>query len=321
MHPYVARIVSRDRIGGVPACSLCRDVIADVDEPLPEWADAEAACSFCGRRRWLPVHLARELRVPVPYFVSRYGGVAESFNPRPKSPVYLSGCVNPLTHAAAVTQPRLGFLAQPGNAIHRQADGYSRWAIDNGVFGKAAAGRPWRDDDTDDYLAYLARVVDEVDTSNVLFATAPDALGFVDGAPRGHAWNTWFKSGPVFERIRELGLPAALVLQNGVELSDPMTHTHWDMFDAVFIGGSDDFKLGEQARRLVAEAKRHGKWVHMGRVNSLKRLRIAQNLGCDSADGTYVGFGPSKNVPKLLAWLDATELNPTDTEEVLPCAA
>ena len=29
-----------------------------------------------------------------------------------------------------------------------------------------------------------------------------------------------------------------------------------------------------------------GKWVHMGRVNSTRRIRYAASIGCDSVDGT-----------------------------------
>jgi hypothetical protein len=41
----------------------------------------------------------------------------------------------------------------------------------------------------------------------------------------------------------------------------------------------------------------------MGRVNSLTRLRYAEAIGCDSADGTYIVFGPDVNFPKVLGWL------------------
>ena len=68
-------------------------------------------------------------------------------------------------------------------------------------------------------------------------------------------------------------------------------------------GGSTDWKLGPTARALTAEAKRRGKRVHMGRVNSLKRLRYADAIGCDSADGTYLTYAPDANLPRLLAWL------------------
>ena len=41
----------------------------------------------------------------------------------------------------------------------------------------------------------------------------------------------------------------------------------------------------------------------MGRVNSYKRLKAAAGFGYDSVDGTYLGYGPLVNGPKLLDWL------------------
>jgi hypothetical protein len=66
-----------------------------------------------------------------------------------------------------------------------------------------------------------------------------------------------------------------------------------------------EWKLGAAARALTAEAKARGKHVHMGRVNSLRRLRYADAIGCDSADGTFLAFGPDINLPPLLGWLRA----------------
>lgn len=40
----------------------------------------------------------------------------------------------------------------------------------------------------------------------------------------------------------------------------------------------------------------------MGRVNSERRYRYALAIGCDSADGTYLTFGPDQNLPDVLAW-------------------
>jgi hypothetical protein len=62
----------------------------------------------------------------------------------------------------------------------------------------------------------------------------------------------------------------------------------WDEFDCLFIGGRDDFKEGPLVRDACREARRRGKWVHMGRVNTLHRLRIALDFGVDSVDGTYL---------------------------------
>lgn len=224
---------------------------------------------------------------------------------------YLSGCSNPPTVAAAAHQPRLGMLAQPGNALHRQGHHYHRWALDCAVFGKAARGHVWNDDDTADYLAYLERVANEVDISNVSFAVAPDVLRFVDGIPIGDAAATWEQSRHIFPAIRALGFPVALVAQDGINSTSPIRY-EWQEFDTLFIGGSDGMKLGPEGRLIAEEAKRRGMNLHMGRCNSLKRLRYAASIGCDSADGTFIGYGPLKNLPKVLKWLDATAPPPAE---------
>jgi hypothetical protein len=239
------------------------------------------------------------------------------------APFYLSGCTNPSTAAAAATQPRLGLLAQPGNSIHLQAHNYHRWAIDNGAFGKARRGTPWTERDTEEYLAYLARVVREVDTSNCLFATAPDVLQFVDGKPMGDAEESWERGRKIFARIRALGLPVALVAQDGI--AELMRGRDWKFFDVLFLGGSDQFKLGWEAEAITHEANLFGKWVHMGRVNSLKRFKRAKEIGCQSGDGTFIGFGPKTNTPIVLNWLEETTprhvIPPIATPNLVPVAA
>jgi hypothetical protein len=85
--------------------------------------------------------------------------------------------------------------------------------------------------------------------------------------------------------------------------------TPWDEFDVLFVGGSTEFKLGLGAHAIAAAQARR-KWVHMGRVNSYKRLRVAAALGCDSADGTFLKFGPDVNEPRLLRWLAQLKAEP-----------
>lgn len=88
---------------------------------------------------------------------------------------------------------------------------------------------------------------------------------------------------PALERR---GLPVALVAQDGLEhLVDWYTFTRHRL-KALFIGGSTEWKLGPAAAAFVADAKAHGLWVHMGRVNSARRIRYADWIGCDSIDGT-----------------------------------
>jgi len=148
------------------------------------------------------------------------------------------------------------------------------WAADNGRFS-----RPEEYTDAA-FLAWLASMPVE----SCLFATAPDVVG--DAAA------TLALSAPMFSRIRGLGYRVALVAQDGLEdLPIP-----WDEFDALFIGGATAWKLSDAAAQIAKEAQHRGKWVHMGRVNSLRRLRYAESIGCDSADGTVLKHDPNRPV-------------------------
>lgn len=176
----------------------------------------------------------------------------------------------------------IGYIDTPAQRNVRPDD--VRWCADNGCFSNRWNEAKWWKFLTDN--AHRA--------SSCLFAVAPDVVG--------DAWATQLRSMPWLEKIRALGYPVAYVAQNGARAD----RLPWDHFDVLFIGGTTDWKLGSVARALTFEAKRRGKWVHMGRVNSERRFRYAKDIGCDSADGTFLTFGPDTNLPRLLAW---TRLN------------
>jgi hypothetical protein len=78
------------------------------------------------------------------------------------------------------------------------------------------------------------------------------------------------------------GWKRALVGQDGIEnLPIP-----WERIDAVFIGGSTDWKMSKHAADVIRTAKICGKWVHVGRVNTPGRFEHFEKLGADSIDGT-----------------------------------
>jgi hypothetical protein len=133
---------------------------------------------------------------------------------------------------------------------------------------------------------------------NCLFMTAPDIVG--------NAYETWQRSEPVLPRIRALGFKAALVAQDGIE-NYPI---RWGSFDVLFLGGTTDWKLSEAAFQTAREAKQHGIPVHMGRVNSRRRIRIAVVALCDSADGTHFVFRPDKYHDRMCDWLDEIKTQP-----------
>lgn len=181
-----------------------------------------------------------------------------------------------------MTAGSIGYIDTPAQGNKRPAG--VAWCADNGCFGKGYPG----DDAWLDWLADNAH-----DAARCAFATAPDVVA--DAAA------TLARSAPFLPKIRALGYPAALVAQDGLEhLPVP-----WSEFDVLFIGGSTGWKLGPEARALVTEAKARGKSVHMGRVNSKRRHDYARHIGCDSVDGTFLTYGPEKNIGLLLEWTSA----------------
>lgn len=191
------------------------------------------------------------------------------------------------------------------------------WCADNGAFtDRWDEGKWWRWLNAPQQLERLERC---------LFATAPDVVG---------DWRaTEARSRPWLERIRGLGYPVAYVAQNGMEHS---TWDLWDEIDVLFIGGTwecryhgarpnartndargmhlkawcevagcglrvHEWKLSDAAVNLAHVAGSVGKWVHVGRVNSAKRIQWAAEFA-HSADGTILVRGPDKNLPRVLAF-------------------
>jgi len=175
----------------------------------------------------------------------------------------------------AMTRGLIGQMVTP-DAGNRIVPGVT-WAFDNGCFSSQWTPGLW--------LRTLDRYQD---TPGCVFAVVPDVVA--DAASTDLRWHRW--AGEVADR----GYTPAYVVQNGCD-GIP------DNAGAVFIGGDTAWKLGPEARHLAGMANRNGLWLHAGRVNSLRRLRYMADLGCDSADGTYLAFGPDTNLPKLLAWL------------------
>jgi hypothetical protein len=179
---------------------------------------------------------------------------------------------------------RIGSLLTPdsGNAV---PDG--TFAADNSAFRNFSPAR---------FCRMLSRIAEK---PNCLWVAAPDVVG--DARLTAKQFYVWH---PV---IKALGLPVALVLQDG----QGRIGVPWNMVDAVFVGGSTAFKLGTVSEGIVREAKARGKWVHMGRVNSKRRLRLAYEWGCDSVDGSGFSAFPEREIPNALRWMDEIERQPS----------
>lgn len=79
-----------------------------------------------------------------------------------------------------------------------------------------------------------------------------------------------------------------VAVQDGIEASDlddvPLGHR-----TGIFVGGTTAWKLAT-LRQWGELARRRGCWLHVGRVNSSRRIRMCQDAGAHSFDGT----GPTR---------------------------
>lgn len=124
-----------------------------------------------------------------------------------------------------------------------------------------------------------------------LFITCPDVVG--NSSQTIGLFSMWH------QRVREVG-PVALVAQDGLT----PTATPWADIDSLFIGGTTEWKLGEEAHLICKEAKERGKWLHMGRVNSWQRVEYAKSIGVDSIDGTQLSWFSDTYIPRFAEMAD-----------------
>jgi hypothetical protein len=128
----------------------------------------------------------------------------------------------------------------------------------------------------------------------------PQARRTEDCAPAGDAAGTLRRFAEWHEQLCHL--PLAVVLQEGCEhLQIP-----WDAegLAGVFIGaGSDQWRFGGAAARLVRDARVRGLHAHMGRVSSRRATRYAREIGCTSIDGTIFARWRDHYLDKGLGWV------------------
>lgn len=182
----------------------------------------------------------------------------------------------------------VGHLVTPhtGNRITEIAATGRPWAADNGCFNGF------------DERAFL-HLLEQIRHAGVLvcmshspartyplWVVCPDVVA--DAYATLDLWRYW--NGVV----RSYHVPAAFVAQDGCE-SLPLP---WDKMACLFIGGSTEYKESDAVAWLIRKAKMFGKLVHVGRVNTERRLRLFDSLGIDSIDGTQFSMFPDTYIPR-----------------------
>jgi len=154
---------------------------------------------------------------------------------------------------------RFGWLVTPASGCRQVPE---RWylACDNGCFHREACPV--------EFPRFVAHY------TQAQWVVLPDVVG--DAGATREASLLWR------DRLEVAGLsrPWAYVLQDGFDvLQFP------DGMSAVFLGGTDDFKMSQEAKAALLCPQERGLHTHVGRVNSTRRMRSFEGYA-DSVDGS-----------------------------------
>ena len=159
------------------------------------------------------------------------------------------------------------------------------YAIDNGRYQSCIKDQPW---DDAAFLAMCAKAACQ--TPKPLFIVVPDVIG--NSQQTLSEWAPWYK------RLHGFGIPLAFAMQDGMDVKDVPPTADW-----VFVGGTDDWKWGAvgaiceyfERPRIGGRAKP----IHVGRVNTYRRLRACDECGVTSVDGSGWFRQPSHRKPLM----------------------
>lgn len=121
-----------------------------------------------------------------------------------------------------------------------------------------------------------------------VWITAPDKVG--NATETNKLFALWYNS------IKQFNI--AYVLQDGITIDT----IPWDYISCVFLGGTTEFKLSQYAYDLLIESRQRNKLIHVGRVNSIKRIKYFWDV-CDSFDGSGFSRYSKAMLPRYIEFL------------------
>ncbi|MGY4831841.1 hypothetical protein ACVNIS_24925 (plasmid) [Sphaerotilaceae bacterium SBD11-9] len=180
------------------------------------------------------------------------------------------------------TRQNLAALRAAGWRLMVSARGVLRdegchYALDNGAWTAYQNGEPFDE-------AAFSRAVDKMG-ERADFVVVPDIVaGGLASLDYSLGW---------LQRLRGLGAPMALAVQDGMTPADvaPYLGAGREKAQLIFVGGTTEWKLATLTQ-WVTLAKASRVWVHVGRVNTMQRVRLCVTAGAASFDGS----GPSRYV-------------------------
>ena len=185
--------------------------------------------------------------------------------------------------------PDCGMLLQPKS--WRKPHGV--YACDNGVYAAWIKGRGWDQQMHNDYLRMLAKISRD---NLPLWVLLPDAVA---------NWHRTVELARIYlPIIRQAGLAVAIALQDGCSFEQALEFTP----ECAFVAGSDRWKEDNVAP-ACSFFRPKGISVHVGRVNTRRRLIICQIAGADSVDGTSLNRWRNANLALIANTLRQRCLN------------
>lgn len=132
-------------------------------------------------------------------------------------------------------------------------------------------------------------MLDRLKQIQICWVTAPDKVANAQETTKMfHYW---------IDKIHPL--PVAYVLQDGVT----QDMIPFDTISAVFLGGSTEFKLSPYAMNLLHYARSMNKLVHVGRVNSVKRIKLFHEV-MHTFDGSGFARFAKRDIPKYIKYME-----------------
>lgn len=174
----------------------------------------------------------------------------------------------------------LGLLVTPASRTKFDDIDNYKYGIDNGAFKGL------------DEIAFMKIVNNFKNNKKELFLAVPDIVGnHIETLKLFYKWR---------DKLSDYKL--AFVAQDGMTDKDIPKEAQ-----AIFIGGTTDYKLGKEAWKVIQKAKENNLWVHMGRVNSYKRIKYAFESNVDSVDGTQYAMFDKVYLKPALDFIETLE--------------
>lgn len=176
-----------------------------------------------------------------------------------------------------------------------RTEGFEAWAAENGAWADKLADRPFDGAEFERFLEWVA-----AQPIQPLWIALPDIVeGGLDSLALSRRWYRLLRRRKSF-RTAEL----MLVVQDGMEPRHVRRLVGPNC--GVFVGGSTGWKLSTM-KRWGALARSRGAKFHVGRVNSMRRIRLCEDAGADSFDGTSATMY-AETLPRLDAARRQTSL-------------